>query len=158
MTTIDEAIRDLERASRTLQEDQGRIARANARTRVKQALRRVVAAMDATFPLIRKERVIRASMTPIAKKRRERARRLQTFTSTVAVSNGVAVSLIALGVRVVKNPDTRDTTKPFRAPPWAAKAYEQNVVSHQAIRQATRSTTARRKIEALLRLRQPAAP
>jgi hypothetical protein len=156
--TIHDAIRDLERACRTLQAEQGRLARANARTRVKRAVKRVIATMDEEFPLIRKERVIRASMTPIAKKRRERARRLRTFTSTVAVSNGVAVSLIALGVRVVKNPDTRDATKPFRAPPWAVKAYEQNVVSHQAIKQATRSTTARRKIEALLRLRQPAAP
>jgi hypothetical protein len=153
--TIHDAIRDLERACRTLQAEQGRLARANARTRVKRAVKRVIATMDEEFPLIRKERVVRASMSSIAKTRRERARRLQTFMTTTAITSWLAVTLVDLGVRVVKNPDTREPAKPFRAPAWAVKAHESKVVSHQLIKQATRSTAVRKQIEGLLRLRSP---
>lgn len=47
------------RALRRLADDQGRIARRNARGRVKRALRRIEDLMDDEFPAIRKERVTR---------------------------------------------------------------------------------------------------
>lgn len=148
--TITDAIRDLERAARTLQEEQGRLARSNARSRVKRAAKRVLAAMDSAFPIIRKERVLRVSMTPLAKKRRARAKRVNVALVTL----DEALKLAGLGIK----------TKPYtgggvhgprhEVAPWAARALRGGIPT-ETIKQAVRSSAVRDRIEALLRLRTP---
>lgn len=151
--TIHDAIRDLERAARTLQEEQGRIARANARTRVKQAARRVLAAMDATFPIIRKERVVRVSMTPLAKKRRQRARRVNLTLVTIEE----ALKLAGLGVKTEPYTGGGTTGPRHEAPSWAVRALRGGIAP-ETIKRAVRSAAIRDRIEGLLRLRQPTSP
>lgn len=80
MTRLTKAQRALKSALRRLDNDQGRVARRNARTAVKAALKRVQSAVDAEYPVIRKPvasrkpRVARHDLT--GKARRLRSKKL----------------------------------------------------------------------------------
>lgn len=146
---LDDAIREIARARKRLAEDQGRLARKNARAAVKAAIATALRAMDREFPLVRKERVVRVAMTPLAKKRRERAKRLQTMEIT-------SVEAIALAVAGIKVADTGLTNnngdKIRNAPRWAVRALRAGVSSTEILR-AIRSRSVRARIEAIVRLR-----
>jgi hypothetical protein len=143
---LDDAVAKVARARKRLEDDQGRIARKNARAAVKTAVASVLRAMDREYPLIRKERVVRAAMTPLAKKRRERRRRME-YAMVVAAD---AARLAACGVRVTQP----DPGGEWRVPRWAYEAMRGGVADRE-IRAAVHSQSVRRRIFALLRLRSP---
>jgi len=151
---LDDAIKEVVRARKRLADDQGRLARKNARAAVKAAVATVLRAMDREYPLVRKDRVARAAMTPLAKRRRENRRR----QSMALVSATDAAVLASCNVRVtpskedpVRAPGQRSGTL-WSVPTWAAKALKSGA-SGEAIRTATRSAVARRKLDAFLRLK-----
>jgi hypothetical protein len=146
---LDDAITEIARARKRLADDQGRLARKNARAAVKAAVATALRAMDREYPLLRKERVVRAAMTPLAKKRRERQRRM----AVSAVTSAMAAELAALGVRV--EPASANDGKLWYVPVWAARALTAKIGATE-IRRAIRSRSVRNRIEALLRLRDAA--
>jgi len=152
--TLDDAITEIARARKRLADDQGRLARKNARAAVKAAAATALRAMDREYPLLRKERVVRAAMTPLAKKRRERAKRM----TSMDVTNVEAVTLATAGVKVAKNPAASPTNgvTVYSAPRWAVRALRAEISTTEICR-ATRSRSVRARIEALLRLRNASA-
>lgn len=145
--TLDDAVTEIARARKRLEDHQGRLARKNARAALKAAVATVLRAMDREYPLIRKERVARVAMTPLAKKRRERRR--QSAYATVSATD--AAALAACGVRVTQ-PDVRNAV--WRVPLWARQAQRGGIAATE-IRRAIRSPAARKQIAALLRLKSP---
>jgi 4'-phosphopantetheinyl transferase EntD len=99
--------------------------------------------MDREYPLVRKERVVRAAMTPRAKKRRA-SRRQKEYAM---VTSAAAAALAACGVKVTR-PDPEGL---WRVPRWASNALRANI-PHATIRTAIRSQKVRRQIEAMIRL------
>jgi len=155
--TLDDAITEIARARKRLADDQGRLARKNARAAVKAAAATALRAMDREYPLLRKERVVRAAMTPLAKKRRERQRRM----AVSAVTSAMAAELAALGVRVEPasandvEPASANDGKLWYVPVWAARALTAKIGATE-IRRAIRSRSVRNRIEVLVRLRDAA--
>lgn len=143
---LDDAITEIGRARRRLEDDQGRLARKNARAALKAAVATILRAMDREYPLIRKERVARVAMTPLAKKRRERRRRMQFAT---VLQNHLG-PFVACGVKITPNGDTS-----WRVPRWAFDALRGGIPA-STIREAVRSPAARKQIAALLRLKSQA--
>lgn len=150
--TIDDALTTLLRARRTLDHEQGRIARRNARDAMKAALRTVVRVMDAEYPVIRKERRLRVSMSPVAKLRRQRAKTM----TRMLVTPSEALMLASLGIKIetVEIPGTSTTipTTRYEAPRWAVRALRAGVAKNE-IAAAIRSTAVRKRIDAFVRLR-----
>lgn len=153
--TLDDAITEIARARKRLEDDQGRLARKNARAALKAAVSTVLRTMDREYPLIRKERVVRVKMTAAAKERRARNRwnRLPGHTS---VASDTAAILSTLGVTCVRAPSV--DTVAWKAPRWAVHALLTLKMTHGQIRHAARSATERRRITALLRLKSQASP
>ena len=151
--TLDDAITEIARARKRLADDQGRLARKNARAAVKAAAATALRAMDREYPLLRKERVVRAAMTPLAKKRRERAKRMTMVTCT----SPEAVALAKIGVQVVMDHKTSpaNTAAIYNAPTWAVRGMRAGV-SLSEIGRAIRSRSVRNRIEVLVRLRDAA--
>lgn len=142
MTRLDDAIANVYRARKRLASEQGRLARKNARAAVKAAVATVLRAMDREFPLIAKERVVRVSMSPIAKKRRQRAKRI----ALVLVLSAEALTLATMGIKVVSS------EKETRAPSWVVRALRSGIAPAE-IKRAVRSRTVRNRIEAAVRLK-----
>lgn len=142
---LDDAIAEVARARRRLADDQGRLARKNARAALKNAIGTALRAMDREYPLIRKERVVRVAMTPLAKKRREKRRLMEHTVATAAV----AATLAACGVRVAQPDGGRSGL--WMVPAWAYRALGAKI-SADEIGRAVRSRSVRNRIEALLRL------
>lgn len=143
---LDDAIAEIGRARKRLEDDQGRLARKNARAAVKAAIATALRAMDREYPLVRKERVVRVAMTPLAKKRRERAKRL----ACAVVNATSAATLATCGVRAT-GPDAKGD---WRVPLWAKRALDAKIDAAE-IRRAVYSAPVRKRIEALLKLRSP---
>lgn len=150
--TLDDALTTLLRARRLLDNEQGRIARRNARDAVKAALRTVVRALDAEYPVMRKERRLRVSMSEVAKLRRQR----QKAMTRTMITPAEAVTFASLGIKVetVEIPASSSTTIPttrYEAPRWAARALRAGVAKNE-IANAIRSTSVRKRIDAFVRL------
>jgi hypothetical protein len=146
--TLGDALATLLRAHRALDYEQGRIARRNARDSVKAALRAVLRIMDREYPVMRKERKVRVSMSPVAKLRRQRAK---TMTRT-QVTAAEAVTISSLGINVETVQATGSSTIVYEAPCWAVRALRAGVAKNE-IADAIRSTAVRKRIEAFVRLR-----
>lgn len=157
---LDDAIAEVARARRRLADDQGRLARKNARAALKNAIGTALRAMDREYPLIRKERVVRVAMTPLAKKRRERVKRV----GLMLVTSAEALALATMGIKVLasekeslrlKAPNgTTGVATPIQnlfAPSWVVRALRTGVATAE-IKRAVHSRTHRARIEALLRL------
>jgi hypothetical protein len=143
------ALTQLVRVCQGLQPQQGRIARRNARGRVKKAVAAVLAAMDREFPLIRKERVQRAPTTALGRRRR----RLAALADYRSVTRNMALDLLAAKVPV-KTMGTPPNTWFVRK--WILAAIEDGGIPLATITKAARSRTGKAKILALLALkRQP---
>lgn len=159
--TLDEAVTEVARARKRLAAEQGRLARKNARAAVKAAVATVLRAMDREYPLIRKEVVVRVSMSPIAKKRRERAKRM-----TIAqVPTDLALRLSSIGVKIISSkaealvlngpngvPNAATPIQQHFAPTWVVRACRVGI-SLDEIQRAIRSRSRRERIEAAVRLR-----
>lgn len=162
---LDDAIAEVARARRRLTDDQGRLARKNARAALKNAIGTALRAMDREYPLIRKERVVKVSMSPLAKKRRARAKRV----ALLMVTNAEALTLATMGIKVVatekesltlKAPNgTTSVATPIQnhfAPSWIVRALRTGIAAVE-IKRAVRSRPVRERIEAFLRLRSGAS-
>jgi len=114
--------RDLERALRRLDENQGRTARRNARHAVFAALKKVRRMVDEAYPPIEKAaKAPRVSMTTeaIAARFHKKMRR----RDYVAVNSGLEVSLMKAGVKLVRQPRrARAMDGAAYAPAWAVVA------------------------------------
>jgi hypothetical protein len=144
---LDDAIAEVARARKRLEPEQGRIARKNARQAVKLAIGTVLRAMDREYPLVRKERKIRVAMTPLAKKRRETAKRVRMMI----ISPEEALKLAAVGIKIGSEDHGHHGPKPA-VPSWIGRALETGVAPAE-IKRGIRSRSIRARIEAMTRLR-----
>lgn len=142
---LDRAATKLTKALGRLNDDQGRVARGNARTAALAALRDLRAALDADYPVIPKSSPKRRKPRPITAEKLRKAGyiplREQTFSAAVLASEaGIRLRFLP---RRVSNPQ-----------PWCP-AWVRGATSITELREAARgpgSRAARKRLEALARL------
>lgn len=155
---LSDAIREIERAARTLAPEQGRIARRNARGRVLRALKAARGAMDRAFPAIRPEgRKRRAPRSPS-----EQIRHLKKTGWEEMLPNEVAIvaRCSAAGVKAkVINLPTDSSGKVTKAitllPEWAAEIARRYADDKKLV-EAKKSKKVRDGLMAILNLHQSA--
>ena len=96
---IDELVTRMRRALATLDEQQGRVSRRNARDRVRSAMRAIDRALEAEYPAIRKEIVRRRKKRKTADRLRDMQRRGYTRVTDAqtvgyCAEHGVRVILV----------------------------------------------------------------
>lgn len=141
VVTLDEALKRLEKARKRLKEEQGRVARKNARERFLRYLRTAREAVDEEYPVIRKKTTRRRKPNP---KRAVRGK--------VTIDKELHRRLLAAGVatsRFVERGSGRTAT--VYAPAWMPKAYGKGFTVKQ-IASASKSPKARRRMMTLVRL------
>lgn len=126
--TIEQALRALRRAVRRLSPEQGRVARRNARQKVKGALRALRHAMDEEFPTIliprepRKSRYKPLSEIPESKRAEAKAARQRASLKRrgfVCSSIAIGIACAEAGVKVVRVEEGNSSE--IWAPAWADK-------------------------------------
>lgn len=149
------AMRDVERALRKLDSDQGRVARANARKRVLAQLRKLRGVVDAEYPAIPKAgRAAPLSQDPVKVKARKTRRRRDAYRKLaeadfVEVTTEMAAKLATERVRLRKGPRGE-----VFAPKWAVYAIEH---CPSRIRKALKSSDERQVLAGLARLQESSA-
>jgi hypothetical protein len=108
-------LKDLERALRGLDADQGRIARRNARAKVKRVLRRLSERMDAEYPTLRKTVVNRRAK--FSQKERQ-VRLIKAGWVQVDAADGAAYAAHGVPLRRIRARDDRADDY-FYVPGWA---------------------------------------
>lgn len=151
--TLTDAIRDVERAARTLAPEQGRIARRNARRRILSALARVRRALDTEAPAIRAAPSKRRANRTIHERMRDLERdgwqELGPNDATVLARCAVA----GIKPRVFDVPVSKGVTRPRSfLPAWAVQI-AQKIVDPSKLLEARRSATVRAGLLALLTLK-----
>lgn len=140
---VDDALQKLRKARKRLQEDQGRIARRNARQAYLQALRTCRKAVDEQYPVIRK---------PVKRRRKPSPKR--AIRNKTRVSEQMHRQLLAAGVspsQFIERGKAGNTDHAIYAPRWMVRAYRSNIAV-DVIARAVRSQKVRRRINTILRL------
>lgn len=144
---LDEAIAKALKARKRLREDQGRIARRNARAATLTALRQVRAALDEQYPVIRKENV----------KRRKPRSLNQRKKGMLRINSKTMIDLLKAGVgqqqflSITSDGTTFPTEPVYYAPAWMVRALNAKI-DIRLVADAVRSQKKRRQINAMLRL------
>jgi hypothetical protein len=138
--SLDDAIDRLLKARKRLKDDQGRIARRNARQNALRALRQARAALDVEYPSIAKPR-------RKARKAKPRGARLRNMSR---LGTGQALRLIEAGMS--RNQFEFIDTKDVYAATWITRAMRAKI-GVKLIVEAVRSQKKRRQINATLRLK-----
>jgi hypothetical protein len=138
---LERSLDELQRQAKRLSEDQGRIARRNARNAVLEALRACRSALDREFPLEKK---------PVKRRKKRSAQRreeeFQRNWAPIVASTERFVQIQRAGIKVIARNDVNATTPTTRwfAPRWAVFAPPGTTV--EELRRARRSPTERKAL------------
>jgi hypothetical protein len=141
---IDHAIARLIKASKKLHEEQGRIARRNARKEYLEAVRHARKAVDQEYPVIRK---------PVTKRRKKDPRR--AVKGKARISQQIHRQLLSAGInpsQFVERGKAGETSHVIYAPRWMERAWRAEV-GLDIIAKAVRSMKLRRRIDGIVRLK-----
>lgn len=143
---LDDAIRDLEVARKRLVDEQGRIARRNARRAVMAALKKARAALDTEYPAERK---------PVAKRKKPNPRR--KYRGKVEIEPIDVRELLLSGVKPSAFTRAHPGGTRIYAPSWMVRAMRAGI-DPKLIAKAVRSQKVRKQIDGLIRLRGKPTP
>lgn len=138
--TLDEAMKKLAKARKKLKDDQGRVARRNAREKFLRYLRTARQAVDEEYPSIPKKRVSRRKKDP---RRQVRGK--------VTIPRELHRQLLAAGISPAQFVERGKGTPTVWAPKWMKRAYDAGF-DPKAIAAAVRSQKKRRKMMTIVRL------